>query len=134
MCAILQLVSAPSNPPPAFTKRSSNALCFTWNGVCGTKEAPKCIKSLNEAFGEKSPVFTCICGNAIHYACDGACGLGEACMCNKDLNEAFGEKLFNSVLFSFRYLFLCHPSPPPLVFTCICGNAIYYACGLGSVG
>ena len=32
-------------------------------------------------------------------------------MCNKDLNKAFGEKLFNLMLFSFRYLVLCHPTP-----------------------
>ena len=32
-------------------------------------------------------------------------------MCNKDLNEAFGEKLFNFMLFNFRYLILCHPTP-----------------------
>ena len=32
-------------------------------------------------------------------------------MCNKDLNEAFGETLFDFMLFSFRYLVLCHPTP-----------------------
>ena len=32
-------------------------------------------------------------------------------MCNKGLNEAFGEKLFNFMLFSFRYSALCHPTP-----------------------
>ena len=32
-------------------------------------------------------------------------------MCNKGLNEAIGEKLFNFMLFSFRYLVLCHPTP-----------------------
>ena len=32
-------------------------------------------------------------------------------MCNKGLNEEFGEKLFNFMLFSFRYLVLCHPTP-----------------------
>ena len=32
-------------------------------------------------------------------------------MCNKGLNEAFGEKLFNFMLFSLRYLVLCHPTP-----------------------
>ena len=32
-------------------------------------------------------------------------------MCNKGLNEAFGEKLFNFMLFSFRYLVLCQPTP-----------------------
>ena len=32
-------------------------------------------------------------------------------MCNEGLNEAFGEKLFNFMLFSFRYLVLCHPTP-----------------------
>ena len=32
-------------------------------------------------------------------------------MCNKGLNEAFGEKLFNFMLFSFRYLALCHSTP-----------------------
>ena len=32
-------------------------------------------------------------------------------MYNKGLNEAFGETLFNFVLFSFRHLVLCHPTP-----------------------
>ena len=32
-------------------------------------------------------------------------------MCNKGLNAAFGEKLFKFMLFSFRYLVLCHPTP-----------------------
>ena len=32
-------------------------------------------------------------------------------MCNIGLNEAFGEKLFNFMLFSFRYLVLCQPTP-----------------------
>ena len=32
-------------------------------------------------------------------------------MCNNGLNEAFGEKLFNFMLFSFRYFVLCHPTP-----------------------
>ena len=32
-------------------------------------------------------------------------------MCNKGLNEAFGEKLFKFMLFSFRYLVFCHPTP-----------------------
>ena len=31
-------------------------------------------------------------------------------MYNKGLNEAFGEKLLNFMLFSFRYLVLCHPT------------------------
>ena len=32
-------------------------------------------------------------------------------MCNNASNEAFGEKLFNVLLFNFRYLVLCHPTP-----------------------
>ena len=32
-------------------------------------------------------------------------------MCNKSLNEAFGENLFNSMLFTFGYLVICHPIP-----------------------
>ena len=32
-------------------------------------------------------------------------------MCKKGLNKAFGEKLFNFMLFSFRYLVLCQPTP-----------------------
>ena len=31
-------------------------------------------------------------------------------MCNKGLTEAFGEKLFKFMLFTFRYLVLCHPT------------------------
>ena len=38
----------------------------------------------------------------------------------------FGEKLFNFLLSNFRYLVLCHPTPPAL--TCIFSNAIHYAC------
>ena len=33
-------------------------------------------------------------------------------MCNNGLNEAFGEKLFNFLLFNFRYLVLFHPTTP----------------------
>ena len=44
-------------------------------------------------------------------AMHGFCGSREACLCNKSLNEAFGEKLFNFLLFNFRYLVLCHPTP-----------------------
>ena len=65
-------------------------------------------------FGPLSPhppfAFICICGNALHYACDEVCGSREACMCNNGLNEAFGEKLFNFMLFSFRFLVLCQIS------------------------
>ena len=32
-------------------------------------------------------------------------------MCNKGLNEASREKLLIFILFSFRYLVLCHPTP-----------------------
>ena len=32
-------------------------------------------------------------------------------MCNKGLNEAFEEKLLIFILFSFRYLVLCQPTP-----------------------
>ena len=32
-------------------------------------------------------------------------------MCNKGLNEAFGEKLFNFMLYSFRYFVICYPTP-----------------------
>ena len=32
-------------------------------------------------------------------------------MCNKGLTEEFGEKLFKFMLFTFRYLVLCHPTP-----------------------
>ena len=32
-------------------------------------------------------------------------------MCNKSSNEGIGEKLFNFMLFTFRYLVLCHPTP-----------------------
>ena len=31
-------------------------------------------------------------------------------MCNKSWNEAFGEKLFNFMLFNYRYFVLCHPT------------------------
>ena len=34
-------------------------------------------------------------------------------MCNKGWNEAFGEKLFNFLLFNFRYLVLCPPTALP---------------------
>ena len=32
-------------------------------------------------------------------------------MCNNGSNEAFEEKLFNFMLFNFRYLVLCPPTP-----------------------
>ena len=32
-------------------------------------------------------------------------------MCNKSLNEAFEEKLFNFMMFTFRYLVFCHATP-----------------------
>ena len=32
-------------------------------------------------------------------------------MCNKGLNDEFGETLFNFLLFNFRDLVLCHPTP-----------------------
>ena len=57
------------------------------------------------------PAFTCICGNALHYVCDGVCGSREDSMCNKGLNGAFGEKILIFILFSFRYLVLCQPTP-----------------------
>ena len=53
-------------------------------------------------------------------------------MCNKDLSEAFGEKLFNSILFSFRYLVLCHPSPPLCSHAFVAMQTIMLA--MGSVG
>ena len=31
-------------------------------------------------------------------------------MCNMSLNEAFQEKLLNFMLFTFRYLVICHPT------------------------
>ena len=47
-------------------------------------------------------------------------------MCNKGLIEAVGGKLLNFMLFIFVLLFPPHPTPLP--FSCICGNAIHYAC------
>ena len=47
------------------------------------------------------------------------------------LNEAFGEKLFNFLLFNFRYLVLCHPAPLRLQET-VAMHSIMLA--MGSVG
>ena len=115
--------------PPAFTCIWRSAIDYAWDGVCGSRGACMCNKSLNNAFGEKlfnfmlftfrifgnlsphPPAFTCIWRSAIDYAWDGVCGSRGACMCNKGLNEAIGEKLFNFMLFTFGYLVLCHPTP-----------------------
>ena len=76
-------------------ERSYSTLCCSVSHIC--------------SFVTPSPCVHMHLRNAIHYVCDGICESREACMCNKGLKEAFGEKLFNFMLFSFRYLVLCHP-------------------------
>ena len=60
-------------------------------------------------------------------AMHGVYGPKEACMCKKGLNEAFGDQEGYSTLCCS--VFDIGPlSPHPCAFTCICGNAIHYAC------
>ena len=98
-----------------------------------------CLKQLGESYATlcchfrifspftfHTPALASTCNHALHYACDGVYGTKEDYSCNKSLIETTREKLFNFMLFSFVLLLPPYPKPP--AFTCICGNAIYYAC------